>query len=205
MTTFTCFCRQRGVGAGPALGPGGRRHWLGLAGGAGLGVGFGAVLAMAGLAGCGDKSADARAAAATEITASTACELDGMLLADYPGPKAQIHYAGTAAPVFLCDTVELFATLLRPEQVRKVLAVYVQDMGLADWDQPRGHWVPAGSALFVRGSKKMGSMGPTLASFAMEADAKKFIDQHGGRLLRYAEVTPEMVDLGGGAKVDGRM
>ena len=32
-----------------------------------------------------------------EITAGTACSLDGMILADFPGPKGQIHYASGAA------------------------------------------------------------------------------------------------------------
>ena len=55
-----------------------------------------------------------------EIDASTACSLDGMLLADYPGPKAQIHYEGTPQPEFFCDTVEMFSVYLNPEQARKV-------------------------------------------------------------------------------------
>lgn len=84
-----------------------------------------------------------------------------MLLADYPGPEAQIFYAGQAAPLFFCDTVELVNTLLRPEQVRKMVAVYVQDMGQADWERPRGDWIDAQTALYVLGSKRHGSMGPT--------------------------------------------
>lgn len=181
---YTCSCR--------------RRQLLGLAVLASLG-------ALGGLAACGDRPGDARALAPVEIGAATSCELDGMLLADYPGPKAQIHYAGAAAPVFFCDTVELFNTLLRPEQVHKVLAVYVQDMGQADWEQPRGHWIDASSAYYVLGSKRHGSMGPTIASFAQELDAKKFAGQWGGKLLRYAEVKPGMVDLSGGALHDTRM
>ena len=157
------------------------------------------------LAGCGERTGDARALAPVEIDAATSCELDGMLLADYPGPKAQIHYAGQATPSFFCDTVELFNTMLRPEQVRKVAAVYVQDMGKADWAQPRGNWIDARSAFYVLGSKRHGSMGPTIASFAQELDAKKFIEQWGGRLLRYDEIKPEMVDLSGGALHDSRM
>lgn len=168
-------------------------------------LGLAALSALGALAGCGERAGDVRALAPVEIDAATACELDGMLLADYPGPKAQIHYAGAAAPVFLCDTVELFNLLLRPEQVRKVLAVYVQDMGQADWEQPRGHWIDASSAYYVLGSKRHGSMGPTIASFAQEPDAKKFTEQWGGKLLRYAEVKPEMVDLSGGALHDSKM
>jgi len=181
---YTCFCR--------------RRQLLGLAALASL-------AALGGLAACGDRADDARALVPIEIDAATACELDGMLLADYPGPKAQIHYAGAAAPVFLCDTVELFNLLLRPEQVRKVLAVYVQDMGQADWEQPRGHWIDASNGIYVLGSKRHGSMGPTIASFAQKADAEKFAQQWGGKLLRYAEIKPEMVDLSGGALHDRKM
>lgn len=172
-----------------------RRQLLGLAALAALGV----------LAGCGERAGEARVLAPIEIDASTSCELDGMLLADYPGPKAQIHYAGAATPMFMCDTVEMFNTLLRPEQVRKVDAVYVQDMGKADWDQPRGHWIDAKTGFYVLGSKRHGSMGPTIASFAQEADAQKFMAQWGGKLLRYDEIKPDMVDLSGGALHDTRM
>jgi copper chaperone NosL len=168
-------------------------------------LGWAALAPLSALVACGERSGTGAALAPLEIDGATSCELDGMLLADYPGPKAQIHYAGVAAPMFFCDTVELFNTLLRPEQVRQVLAVYVQDMGQADWNQPKGHWVDARHAVYVLGSKRHGSMGPTIASFAQEADAKKFIEQWGGKLLRYAEIKPEMVDLSGGALHDTRM
>lgn len=192
---YTCSCRRH-VAVGDACGE--RRQLLGLAVLASLG-------ALGGLAGCGDRTGDARTLAPVEIGAATSCELDGMLLADYPGPKAQIHYAGAAAPVFLCDTVELFNMMLRPEQVRKVMAVYVQDMGKADWEQPRGNWIDARAGFFVLGSKRHGSMGPTIGSFAQELDAKKFVERWGGRVLRYDEIKPEMVDLSGGALHDSKM
>jgi copper chaperone NosL len=164
---------------------------------------FTALLGSA-LAGC-DQSVSTKPMVPVEIDAHTTCDLDGMLLADYPGPKAQIHYAGHDAPVFFCDTVEMFHTLLAPEQVKAIRAVYVQDMGKADWDQPRGNWIDAKSGFYVLGSKRNGSMGPTIASFAQEGDAKKFAEQWGGKLLRYAEVKPEMVDLSGGALHDSKM
>jgi copper chaperone NosL len=192
---YICSCRRHNTVDETC---GERRHLLGLALLASLG-------ALGGLSACSDRASDAQAVAPVEIGASTTCELDGMLLVDYPGPKGQIHYAGAAAPVFFCDTVELFNTLLRPEQVRKVQAVYVQDMGKADWDQPRGNWVDATSGFYVLGSKRHGSMGPTVASFAQESDAQKFAAQWGGKLLRYAEVKPEMVDLSGGALHDSKM
>ncbi len=151
------------------------------------------------------KAETASALVPLDINPATTCDLDGMLLADYGGPKAQIHYAGQALPVFFCDTVEMFAALLRPEQVRAVRAAFVQDMGKADWDQPRGHWLDARAGFYVVGSKRHGSMGPTFASFAAEPDATGFAAAFGGKVLRYAEVKPDMADLSGGALHDTRM
>lgn len=156
------------------------------------------------LVGC-DQSKPSQSLAPVEIDTHTTCDLDGMLLADYPGPKAQIRYAGQDAPVFFCDTVELFHTLLAPEQVKVIQSVHVQDMGKADWNQPKGHWMDAKTGIYVLGSKRHGSMGPTIAAFAQEADATAFIQQWGGKLLRYGEVKPAMVDLSGGALHDTRM
>ena len=157
------------------------------------------------LAACGEKAGEAPPLAPVEIDRATSCELDGMLLADYPGPKAQIHYAGQDKPAFFCDTVELFNTLLAGEQVRAVRAVYVQNMGQADWNEPKGHWIDAKAAVYVLGSKRHGSMGPTIASFAQQADATKFAGEYGGKVLRFADIQRDMVDLSGGALHDTRM
>ena len=156
------------------------------------------------LSGC-DKAAESASIAPVEIDRSTSCELDGMLLADYPGPKAQIHYDGQAQPAFFCDTTELLNTLLAGEQVRAIRAVYVQDMAQADWDHPEGHWTDARSAFYVFGSKRHGSMGPTVGSFAKEADAQRFAADYGGKVFPFAAIQPDMVDLSGGAKQDNRM
>jgi len=160
---------------------------------------------LAVLTGCDRDGGQGGATTPQDITAGTSCELDGMLLADYPGPKAQLFYADADKPVFFCDTVELFSTLLRPEQVRAVRVAYVQDMGRADWEQPRGHWIEARTAIYVHGSRRRGSMGPTLASFAQADDARRFAGEHGGTVLRYDEIKPEMVDLSGGARFDQKM
>lgn len=139
-----------------------------------------------------------------EITTGTTCALDGMLLNDYPGPKAQIHYT-EGPPEFFCDTVEMFSILLRPESQRRIRAVYTQDMGQADWKQPRGHWIDARTAYYVQGSKLKGSMGPTFAAFARREDAEASAKKYGGKVLRFDEVTPEMADLRGGAAHDEHM
>ncbi len=163
-----------------------------------------AAVTVAALAGCG-QSDTATSVTPLSISQGTSCSLDGMLLADYPGPKAQIHYAGQAEPDYFCDTVEMFHTYLNPEQIRAVTGLFVQDMGRADWDEPRDHWIDAKTAYYVYGSKRHGSMGPTIASFSQEQDAVKFAAEYGGKLYRFTDVTPDMVVLDGGALHDKSM
>ncbi|MBF5007043.1 nitrous oxide reductase accessory protein NosL [Diaphorobacter caeni] len=157
------------------------------------------------LTACGDDSKSAQALGPVEIDRSTSCSLDGMLLADYPGPKAQILYADQTKPAFFCDTMELINQLQAGEQVRAIKGAYVQDMGKADWNQPQGHWIDAKTALYVVGSKRHGSMGPTIASFAQEEDAARFVQEHGGKVMKFGEIKPGMADLSGGALHDTRM
>lgn len=161
------------------------------------------LMAAALLVACGQQTAQNMAA--VEITRDTACSLDGMTLADYPGPKAQIRYANQAAPDYFCDLMEMFDIYLKPEQARKVTAIYVQDMGQTQWEEPKGHWVDAKSAFYVVGSKKMGSMGPTFGSFAKEDDAKKFVSANGGKVYKFGEITSDMASLDGGALHDQHM
>lgn len=153
------------------------------------------------LLGCGGEAPQPQPA---KVTQNTTCSLDGMLLADYPGPKAQIHYAQGVAD-FFCDTMEMFSLYLKPEQQKRITAVYAQDMGKADWNRPEGHWIDAKSAFYVLGSKRTGSMGPTLASFSREEDARSFAQRYGGKVLRFGEITLDMVALDGGALRDERM
>lgn len=154
------------------------------------------------LAACGEEARVAKPP--QEIAAGTACALDGMLLEDFPGPKAQIQYERDA-PEFFCDLKEMFSIYLHAEQKRHVVALYTQDMGQADWVQPKGHWIDAKTAFYVVGSRKQGSMGPAIASFASEQAAQSFARKEGGQVLRFAQVTPEMVDLSGGVVHDQRM
>jgi copper chaperone NosL len=162
------------------------------------------VLALS-LGSCSGTGGGGAVPAPREITGGTACSLDGMLLGDYPGPKAQIHYADADRPDYFCDMIELFRTYLKPERVRTVRALYVQDMGTAEWDRPRGNWTDARAAHFVVGSRRTGSMGRTIASFAQKADADRFAVEFGGRVVRFDDVKPEDAVLDGGALHDSTM
>lgn len=138
------------------------------------------------------------------LTRDTVCSLDGMTLTDYPGPKAQIHY-DRGNPDFFCDTIEMFSIYLNPEQQKRVRAVFVQDMAKADWNNPTDHWIDAKTAFYVGGSKSHGSMGPTLASFARENDARAFAAKEGGQVYRFGQITPDMVVLDGGVLKDHKI
>lgn len=160
------------------------------------------VTLLALLSGC--EQATQKVAAPVELTRDTYCSLDGMLLADYPGPKAQIHYA-QGEPEFFCDTVEMFSIYLQPEQQKRVTAVFVNDMGKSEWERPAGQWIDARQAFYVVGSHRRGSMGPTFASFAEESAARAFAEKEGGKVLRFNEVTPDMAVLDGGVIKDKGM
>lgn len=138
----------------------------------------------------------ARSVAALEPNDGTACALDGMILKDFPGSKAQIQYT-EGAPDFYCDLMELFAVLQAPEHKRRVAAIYVQDMGKADWASPSGNWIAAKDALYVVGSRKQGSMGPTLGAFSDAGTAAAFAQKEGGRVLPFGQITAAMLDTRG--------
>lgn len=157
---------------------------------------------VAALAAC--SPAEETTARPEPITTGTACSMDGMILADFPGPKGQIHYA-SGEPDFFCDTPELFSIYLQPEQQKRITGIFTQDMGKTDWEKPQDNWIDARKAWFVLGSSKTGSMGPTLAAFAEQKAAETFAGEYGGKVLRFEEVTPEMVDLTGGAGHDEHM
>lgn len=157
------------------------------------------VLGLVLVAGCGKSNTGT--VSPLEISSDSACSLDGMLLADFPGPKAQLLYE-QGEPDFFCDTIEMFSIYLRPEQQRRVSGAFVQDMAKADWQNPVGYWTDARSAFYVAGSKRRGPMGPTLASFAQEADAQAFATQEGGKVYRFDQITSDMVVLDGGVVKD---
>lgn len=139
-----------------------------------------------------------------EITDTTVSVLDGMSLKDYPGPKAQMIYADGQTD-FFCDTLGLFSVYLRPQQDRKVRAMYVQDMGAANWAHPIGHWIDAKRATYVVGASKPGAMGQTFASFGNPADAVRFAKTEGGKLYRFDQITVDMATVDGGVIKDQAM
>lgn len=127
-----------------------------------------------------------------EITEKTECALDGMLLSEYSGPKAQIHYRGNKGPDFFCETEELFKVYLEPGIKAEVAAIYVQDAAAIDWAKPFDSWIDAKTAFFVAGSRREGAMGPTYAPFNSREAAASFIKKYGGELMTFAQLADKV-------------
>ena len=163
------------------------------------------MLAALTLVACGDPARSTTAPAAQAIGEDTRCSQTGLYLADHAGPKAQLWLAGHDAPEFHVDTVQMLHFLLLPDPGRTVLGAFVQDMAGQDWYAPDGAWIDARSAWYVHGTTPIGPMGPTLVPFAQRADAEAFAAEHGGELLRFADIDPDRVPLDGGALHDTSM
>ncbi len=156
-------------------------------------IGVLAVTAL-GLAGCG-KSPETRPARTPEpIAAGDECHVCGMIIARFPGPKGEAFVRGQKHALKFCSTRDLFTWLLQPETAAVVQEVYVHDMSAGTWAHPDDSaFIDARAAFYVVGSDAMGAMGPTLASFRTEEEAKAFIAKHGGRIARYKDITLKLL------------
>lgn len=127
-----------------------------------------------------------------ELTREHACGLCGMITVDFPGSKGQIHYSNGKIDTFCC-TLDMFSFYLQPDSPKNITAIFVNDMGKADWERPSGHWIDAKKAHYVFGGNIMGPMGEALVPFAELKDAEVYVNDHGGKIIRFDEVTMEML------------
>lgn len=127
-----------------------------------------------------------------ELDRTISCAVCGMIPVDFPGAKGQIHYNSGRVDSFCC-TLDMFTFYLQPDRPKNVTAIYVNDMGKADWFNPEGHWINAEEAHYVLGGDVMGPMGEALVPFSEREDALKYIDDHGGRIVGFADVKMEML------------
>lgn len=117
------------------------------------------------------------------------CHVCGMLITEWPGPKGESINKQSGETLKFCSTTDLFSWWLQPENRTLQAQIYVHDMAKAHWDNPEDdHLIDGRDAWYVVGTDLLGAMGPTLASFAEQADAQKLADERGGRVLRFADV-----------------
>lgn len=115
-----------------------------------------------------------------------------MNLVEHPGPKAQVHLKGIAAPLFFAQVRDAIAYQRMPEQSHAIAAIYVNDMSAAlDWEAPGAdNWIAASEAHFVIGSAKLGGMGaPETVPFADRDGAVAFAARHGGRVVGLSSIS----------------
>jgi copper chaperone NosL len=120
------------------------------------------------------------------------CAVDGMILANFSGPKAQVNFKDRPKNMsvdFYCETEEMFKVYLEPGMKARINELFVQDTGVVNWDKPVGGWIKAVDALYVVGSKRDGAMGTTFAPFSDQTKATKFINTYGGKILNFTELS----------------
>lgn len=150
------------------------------------------VLAL-GLAACGESEQAQVNLDPVAIHSGDECHICGMIIQEWPGPKGEVIAAKSGQVMKFCSTNDMFSWVLQPENHHLNTAIYVHDMSQTPWDKPNDeHLIDARSAWYVVGSKKMG-MGATLASFATETAAIDFAKHEGGRVLTFAQITPEVL------------
>lgn len=125
------------------------------------------------------------------------CHLCGMYVTRFAGPKGQSYLRRQKNPSHFCSTRDLFAYLLQPDVQPNIEAVFVHDMGKTDWQKPlhtAPMYIDAKTAYYVIGHGQKGAMGHTIASFADDQSSQAFIQQFGGELLRYEDITLEILN-----------
>ena len=162
-----------------------------------------------GLAGClgGDGG---EAPAAVTLSEEASCDVCGMVISQHPGPTAEIFYAderpaGHDNPARFDSTWEAFQFDFEHEDWSRE-AFYVTDYSAVDYEirtdgdqqvisthYDAASFVDATAVTFVAGSAVLGAMGKDLIGFSERADAESFQADHGGDVVGFDEVTPELL------------
>jgi copper chaperone NosL len=119
-----------------------------------------------------------------------------MIVLDHAGPKAQVHLAGAADPLWFTQVRDAFVFDRLPEETAEVAAIYVNDMSAAkSWEEPGAdNWILAREAVYVIGSRKRGGMGaPEFVPFSKQEAAERFASDFGGSVVAFSQISDEMV------------
>lgn len=145
------------------------------------------------VASCG-KPNDEATQFALAVQKGDICTVCGMEIDNQPGPRAEAYLAGK--PVKFGSTRDFMGFVTQPDIVHQLGRLYVQDVARIDWQHPTGDphsFVDARTAYYVGWQNLAGEMGPTFASFTRKSDAEAFRRSHGGALLRFEQITPDLV------------
>ncbi|MDR9436998.1 MAG: nitrous oxide reductase accessory protein NosL [Thiohalophilus sp.] len=146
------------------------------------------------LSGCDSGNESAQTHKPVPISNGDECHVCGMTIHNHPGPKGQAFIRNNSTPFKYCSTRDLFSHILQPEVRSRITQIYTHDMGSTTWESPdNSAFTDARQAWYVIHHPMTGAMGPTLASFAEKAAAEEFIAEHGGEVVRFEDITLELV------------
>lgn len=154
------------------------------------------IAALLFVAGCQEEDVQALKPQAIALTEQAAGHYCQMVILEHPGPKAQVHLVGHAAPLWFSQVRDGLAYLKSAEKTAEVAALYVNDMGkAASWSKPgKGNWIDVKLAYFVVGSNAKGGMGaPEIVPFGDLKKAENFAGKRGGKVKRLSEIPAEVV------------
>ncbi|OOG65987.1 hypothetical protein B0E46_00270 [Rhodanobacter sp. B04] len=149
------------------------------------------------LAACESRQAPAPQVA-VDIHKGDVCAVCGMYIEAGPGPRGEAYVQGDKFPLKFGSTRDFFAYILQPENMTRLQHLLVQDSARINWQHPSNEantFVDARKAYYVAWQPLSGLMGPTFASFASRQDAEAFVSKHGGEVLRFPDVTPELTSM----------
>lgn len=156
---------------------------------------FALLVALAFLAACG-KPRTASKQPPVAIEKGDISLVTGMFITEQPGPRGEAYLAGVKHVLKFGSTRDLFAYVIRPDVALRLESVYAQDTSRIAWAHPSNaaqSFTDARTAYYVAWQPFRGATGPTFASFAKRSDAEAFVEVHGGGVLRFTEITPELV------------
>jgi nitrous oxide reductase accessory protein NosL len=155
-------------------------------------------VAMLLFAGCAKAPAEERvpqpAVTPQAPTMEDECPICGMMPAKYPEWRAQVVLKSGERYHFDSpkDMFKFLLGLSNKNEPKKwvdrgeVAAIFVTDYATKQYTE-------ATRAYYVKGSDIQGPMGEDLVPFAKSEDAHAFASQHGGEIITFEEVTPEIV------------
>ena len=131
-----------------------------------------------------------------ELTSDAVGHYCSMVVAEHPGPKAQIFVSEAGPPLWFPSVRDMFAYTMLPEENQDVRAIYVSDTGASENIEmiAEGAWIEARHAFYVLGSEITGGMGlPETVPFANREQAIAFAQQNGGDVASFDEVTTDHI------------
>lgn len=148
------------------------------------------------LSGCSGNTDEVVPPTPQEITQDSVGHFCGMDLIEHDGPKGQIFVKGNDKPLWFSTIRQVMAYSILPDSPKGLSAIYVTDMSkVENLHQPEtGSWMKAVDAYYVTESSFQGGMGgEDPLPFSNEAQALAFIQEHGGRIQRFGEMSEDYI------------